>query len=198
MPCLTGTRTRNYPGGEVPLRGGAGPDKCDHRGLEAPQCIAAYGLFGPNSSHGSPSPLLVRRVRGDQAQLRVGDIVVFSAPEREWLHPIPGAHHLVKRVAALGDAYGCGVAGPVTEATITEHLPSDSVVVLGDNPSASQDSRHFGPVGRRSIIGVMRPGTDLPPRRPTGARRPRGPTPGEFQPPRRNSATSIAAGRRSV
>jgi signal peptidase I len=90
---------------------------------------------------GDGQRLIVRRACGDQARLRVGDIVVFTAPEHERFHPMPGAHYLVKRVAALGDASG-------------EHLSSDRVVVLGDNLPASQDSRHFGPVDRRSIIGI--------------------------------------------
>ncbi len=44
---------------------------------------------------------------------------------------------LIKRVAAIADA---------------------RITVLGDNPSASQDSRHFGPIDMRSVIGVARAG----------------------------------------
>jgi len=90
---------------------------------------------------GDGQRLIVRRARGDQTRLTVGDIVVFTAPEHERFHPMPGAHYLVKRVAALGDA---------------GHLSGDRVVVLGDNLPASQDSRHFGPLDRRSIIGIAR------------------------------------------
>lgn len=127
---------------------------------------------------GDGQRLIVRRARGDQTRLRVGDIVVFTAPEHERLSPIPGAHHLVKRVAALGDAISRGGSGPVTGATISEHLSSDRVVVLGDNLPASQDSRHFGPVDRRSIIGVALREPGRHPRRSTGARGPRSPSPG--------------------
>jgi signal peptidase I len=118
--------------------------------------------------------LLVRRARGGAAQLQVGDIVVFFAPEREWP---PGTDYLVKRVVALGDVIAPSVAGSMTETTIAEHPPSDSVMVLGDNLRASQDSRHFGPVDRRSIIGVVRRAAEAHSRRSAEA-----PGPGS-QPP---------------
>jgi signal peptidase I len=103
--------------------------------------------------------LLVRRARDGRAQLQVGDIVVFFAPEREWP---PGTDYLVKRVAALGEVITPSVAGSMTGTMITEHPPSDSIMVLGDNLHASQDSRHFGPVDRRSIIGVVRRAAGAP------------------------------------
>ena len=34
------------------------------------------------------------------------------------------------------------------------HLHDDGVIVLGDNPAASTDSRTFGPVSRTLLIGV--------------------------------------------
>ncbi|MGH9298561.1 MAG: nickel-type superoxide dismutase maturation protease [Acidimicrobiales bacterium] len=57
--------------------------------------------------------------------LEAGDIVAFRDPEaRERV--------LVKRIAAL---------------------QALAIEVLGDNPSASRDSRHFGPVSRRDVVG---------------------------------------------
>jgi nickel-type superoxide dismutase maturation protease len=53
----------------------------------------------------------------------VGDVVVLE-------HPLHAGMLLVKRVAALGPA---------------------GFWVLGDNPGASTDSRHFGPVAR--VVG---------------------------------------------
>jgi nickel-type superoxide dismutase maturation protease len=57
--------------------------------------------------------------------LRIGDIVVVSDPR-------PGDRVLVKRVVS--------VAG-------------DAVEVVGDNPGSSTDSRSFGPVDRRAVMG---------------------------------------------
>jgi nickel-type superoxide dismutase maturation protease len=59
-------------------------------------------------------------------RLRPGDVVALGDPER------PGAL-VVKRVARLTD---------------------DAVVVLGDRSELSVDSRHYGPVARRSVLGV--------------------------------------------
>jgi len=55
-----------------------------------------------------------------------GDIVVFRSPEAHGLL-------LIKRVVRVVDR--------------------ERVFVLGDNPDRSRDSRHFGPVPRRAIVG---------------------------------------------
>ena len=66
--------------------------------------------------------------------VRPGDVVVARDPE------LPGLH-LIKRVAAVpGQAYA-GVAG------------LHGLVVLGEDPSASRDSRAFGRVAREAIVG---------------------------------------------
>ena len=57
---------------------------------------------------------------------RRGDVVALRDPRDT-------ARVLVKRVAELND---------------------DGVVVVGDNPGASTDSRTFGPVSRAALIGV--------------------------------------------
>jgi signal peptidase I len=55
-----------------------------------------------------------------------GELVVLRSPEE------PG-RFLVKRVATV--------------------LASGGVVVVGDNAERSRDSRHFGPVARRNVVG---------------------------------------------
>ena len=58
--------------------------------------------------------------------VRTGDLVVFRDPEAP-------STWLVKRVARL--------------------IPGGDVVVRGDNPNVSRDSRHFGPVPRSLVLG---------------------------------------------
>jgi nickel-type superoxide dismutase maturation protease len=58
--------------------------------------------------------------------IRRGDLVVLRDPERQSLF-------LVKRVASV-------------------ELNGD-VVLRADNPNVSRDSRHFGPVPRRHLVG---------------------------------------------
>ena len=60
------------------------------------------------------------------ARLKPRDLVVFLDPEAR-------RTHLVKRVAAV--------------------TPSGEVIVRGDNPNVSRDSRHFGPVPRGLVVG---------------------------------------------
>lgn len=98
--------------------------------------------------------VLVRRTPVDRLQR--GDVVVVREPgpcrpgDPDGLR---GAVLMVKRVAALpGDpapavlpawARGGGV------------VPPGRLVVLGDNPGVSLDSRHFGPVGAERLLGVV-------------------------------------------
>jgi signal peptidase I len=67
-----------------------------------------------------------------------GEILVLDDPER------PG-RHLVKRVGA--------VAGEMTESGAS--VPSGTVYVLGDARDRSRDSRSFGPVPLRAVIGQV-------------------------------------------
>jgi signal peptidase I len=67
-----------------------------------------------------------------------GDIVVVRDPEE------PG-RFLVKRVDAVtGDRPREGGL-----------IPAEAVFLVGDNPGPSRDSRHFGPVDRRWIVGLV-------------------------------------------
>jgi len=70
--------------------------------------------------------------------LVLGDIVVLRDPEA------PG-RLLVKRIVGLeGDRPGLGAP-----------LPEGSVYLEGDNPDLSRDSRSFGPVRLRTIVGLV-------------------------------------------
>lgn len=59
--------------------------------------------------------------------LRLGDLIVFRDPADE-------SRHLVKRLVGLGE---------------------DELIVAGDNAGVSRDSRSFGAIEERSVIGVV-------------------------------------------
>lgn len=64
--------------------------------------------------------------------------------------PEPAADRVVKRVAARpGDPVPPGIG--TTDPTV----PADMVVLLGDNPAESADSRQFGLVPAELVIGVV-------------------------------------------
>lgn len=123
--------------------------------------------------------VLVRRVRPDQ--LRVGDVVVVdlrpcqvtagaeldagpglvtdacdpagSGGRRSAVPPLLWtSERVVKRVAALpGDPVPPVVAG----ADADLRVPAGRLVLLGDNPAESADSRQFGYVAAQGVVGVV-------------------------------------------
>jgi len=86
--------------------------------------------------------LWVDRRAYDRALPRLGDIVVLTDPEDRdrWL---------VKRVAALPGMPTPGMVTPGDPALV----PAEHVFVLSDAPEGSRDSRRFGPVPARSVLG---------------------------------------------
>ena len=91
-----------------------------------------------------------------------GDVVLVA-------HPRTPKLRVIKRIAALpGDsvrlaAQGCWVNGrlyaeasPQQETAIAERtweLGPEEYFLLGDDPGHSTDSRHFGPVPRKALLG---------------------------------------------
>jgi signal peptidase I len=93
--------------------------------------------------------VLVHRVR--PGRVRPSDVVVLRRPRPMPGRPSAGNPLLVKRVAAVaGDPTPAGVPGWPSA------VPDGYLVVLGDNPLFSNDSRHFGWVARKSVLGVVR------------------------------------------
>jgi nickel-type superoxide dismutase maturation protease len=72
---------------------------------------------------------VVARAIDGSMRLRVGDVVVARRPDRPELE-------IIKRISAI-DAGG-------------------AIVLVGDNPAASTDSRQFGPVTRAHILARVR------------------------------------------
>jgi signal peptidase I len=104
----------------------------------------------PSYRHGDM--LVVRRV--PPRVIRPGDVVVLDNGEHDEPHP-SATYWIIKRVAAIpGDVVSPGILPAGQDATV----PPGQLVLLGDNPAQSTDSRHNGyfpasrTVGR--VIGV--------------------------------------------
>ncbi|GAB3805023.1 S26 family signal peptidase [Micromonospora zhanjiangensis] len=94
--------------------------------------------------------LLTRRRTADDP-LSPGQVVVLRNPRPVGLPGSSTGHWLVKRIAAVaGDRLLPGMPDG--------HVPNGHVLVLGDNPAQSLDSRHFGLIPSGTILGtVVRP-----------------------------------------
>jgi len=122
----------------------------------------------PTLRHGDR--VLVRRRR---AAVHTGQLVVMRRPPPwrtvdSWSagrfvgaegFPRPGTapsaqHWIIKRVAAVG-----GEPLPPVLGVLADHLgpvvPAGHLLVLGDNPAASYDSRGFGYLPAESVLGVV-------------------------------------------
>lgn len=112
----------------------------------------------PTLRHGDR--VLVRRVR--DGGVRAGDIVVIErfAPDNQprYRHPgrSPRRVWVVKRAAAVaGDPVPESVAHAAGVAPGTA-VPAGRLVVLGDNPPHSTDSRVWGYLPTDRLLGVVR------------------------------------------
>jgi signal peptidase I len=93
-------------------------------------------------------------------RVTVGDVVVVEGPGPGgiwWLSPAVAGEHdrrwLIKRVAAVeGDVTPATVAGAVPVGT---RVPPGRILVLGDNLSASADSRILGFVPAERVFGLV-------------------------------------------
>jgi signal peptidase I len=95
--------------------------------------VGRYIVEGPSMepAYRPGDRVLVNRLAYLRRPPAVGDVVVLRDPERQ-------GHFLLKRVAQAPDHPEPGPA---------------RFYVLGDNAAASRDSRVFGPVARRQIVG---------------------------------------------
>jgi signal peptidase I len=94
--------------------------------------------------------VLVRRVR--PAALRRGDVALVAMPGQ------PGRGWIIKRVVALpGDPVPAGLSpagSSVAGSSLAGSVPAGVLVLLGDNPESSVDSRDFGYVPADRLFGV--------------------------------------------
>jgi signal peptidase I len=110
--------------------------------------------------------VLVNKLSYKLHDVHRGDIVVFKAPP----HADPGIDDLVKRVIGLPGEVVTGHGGHVfingkqlpekylprgvtTSAFDARTIPPDSYWVMGDNRGNSKDSRSFGFITKKQIVG---------------------------------------------
>lgn len=104
--------------------------------------------------------VLVRRRKAGRP-VQAGDVVVADITPRLVPHAggssgafpedaIPFADRVVKRVAA-----GPGDPVPASIAVPDARVPAGQLVLLGDNPAESADSRQYGYVLENEVIGVV-------------------------------------------
>ena len=110
--------------------------------------------------------VLVNKLSYKLHDVHRGDIVVFKAPP----HADPGIDDLVKRVIGLPNETVAGHGGHVfidgkqlpekylpsgvtTSAFESRTIPADSYWVMGDNRGNSKDSRSFGFITKKQIVG---------------------------------------------
>jgi signal peptidase I len=130
----------------------------------------AITVTGPSMSptYGDGERVLVRRVR--TGAVRPGTVVVFAGtPDETWRGSAaevpakqavirPGAatmpRHTIKRVLAVpGDPVpreACPALRDVEESTV----PAGNLVVVGDAPNLSYDSRHYGYLPAGLVVGI--------------------------------------------
>lgn len=103
--------------------------------------------------------VLVRRV--DLRHVRAGQVVVFASPPaaggdgRTGTARLKGGEWLIKRAGAVpGDPVPDAVR-QVVGSDGNGRVPPDHLVVLGDNPGRSTDSRHWGLLPAAYLLGVV-------------------------------------------
>lgn len=99
-------------------------------------------------------------------RIRAGDVVVIEnlGPSRTSRHPaaaasgrrnLSGHAWIIKRAVAVpGDPVPASVAAAVSEATGAP-VPDGYLIVLGDNATHSIDSRHYGYLSGRGVLGAV-------------------------------------------
>ncbi|MFF5213186.1 S26 family signal peptidase [Streptosporangium sp. NPDC000396] len=90
--------------------------------------------------------VLVRRA--PLAAVRPGQVVVLE-------DPVPPGQWIIKRAVAVPGDPVPGEVATATQVAPGSRVPADCLVLLGDNPAASVDSRRFGYFSGERLLGVV-------------------------------------------
>ncbi len=135
--------------------------------------VLAFQFFAVPSASMTPTlqvgdRILVQKYNLGTGRLRPGDVVVFRRPPTD--HVDTDIAHVVKRIVALpGQVVGSQdghllvdgqpvaepylPAGTATTDVATQTIPAGEYFVMGDNRQDSYDSRAFGPISDRLVVG---------------------------------------------
>ena len=103
--------------------------------------------------------VLVRRTGANR--LRPGQVIVIERPgeDGEWSSPQRGPigrrRWVIKRVAAVPGDPRPKAWLPATRQPTEAHVPTGKLVLLGDNPDWSNDSRQMGYFPAEQLLGVV-------------------------------------------
>jgi signal peptidase I len=103
--------------------------------------------------------VLVRRTGADQ--LRPGQVAVVEQPgqDGDWSSPLSGPigrrQWVIKRVAAVPGDPRPDACPPATVESPEGQVPAGKLVLLGDNPAWSHDSRQMGYFPAERLLGVV-------------------------------------------
>ncbi len=106
--------------------------------------IIIFNAVNLPDTFGLGSKQLIKRViglPGDHVVVRDGSITVFNADHPKGFNP--------------DKTIGYTIAAKITDNNVDLKLGPDEIFVCGDNRPNSEDSRYFGPISSRDIVGKL-------------------------------------------
>ena len=116
-------------------------------------------VFTTDGIEGIESGLRLRGIEGSQYYIKrcvaLGEDRLQVRPPELWINGQPAQDWGCQRVAAQKDGYGGYTLGPtfLTSPTDSYQVPGKDYWAMGDNSANSFDSRGWGPVPARNLVG---------------------------------------------